>query len=463
MKTELEGQYGKKDWNITFRAGPDAIGILAECILITSRPNVIGLEVTGDGLKYTALSTNVIHCAEVGNETFRETAEKMEQLAGLTHGLSRSGGTIDEMLEFSEPGQSECRDSVLADLVARGQEDITLCMNAIEDVNTSFNGWCNLTRALHLALRDTHSLKSREKQNITNDIKKHRADKEMKEELRKKEEARMKEKHEQIQKTQANEEWCEDIIQKIIMHAGAHGVSAAVVSAEAITIAPVFVVVSAAAFLYYVTLRADLESMEQAQAKRDQEIQELEESRAQLEAALAQLSEDSRSIDEIAQIVERSIDRVTKLQQLIRKFMEFLRDMNIIISKTVRDSRWVYKGFQRKDGFGDSKKLLTNAFEMKTRLIFASKASDVYNAVSTQYILPMLDILPELSCLNQAADHEIQAKIGEMHKLRCRVSSEADVLTRKMHKELKESLDEVTRNTARAFEELVPEDQDATP
>ena len=51
MKTELERQYGKEDWSMTFRAGPDAIGILAECILITSRPKVMGIEIKGPGLE----------------------------------------------------------------------------------------------------------------------------------------------------------------------------------------------------------------------------------------------------------------------------------------------------------------------------------------------------------------------------------------------------------------------------
>lgn len=51
MERELQRQYGKGDWGMTFRAGPDAIGILAECILITSRPNVTRIKVGGPGLE----------------------------------------------------------------------------------------------------------------------------------------------------------------------------------------------------------------------------------------------------------------------------------------------------------------------------------------------------------------------------------------------------------------------------
>lgn len=69
---------------------------------------------------------------------------------------------------------------------------------------------------------------------------------------------------------------------------------------------------------------------------------------------------------------------------------------------------------------------------MKTRFIFASKASDVYNAVSRQHILPILDMLPQLDLLSQATDGEIQAKLEELHDLRCRVCSETEALTKKV-------------------------------
>jgi hypothetical protein len=62
------------------------------------------------------------------------------------------------MLEFSEPGQSKDRDELLADIIEEGEESIGLCMDAIESVNASFKGWCALTMALHLALRETRGM-----------------------------------------------------------------------------------------------------------------------------------------------------------------------------------------------------------------------------------------------------------------------------------------------------------------
>lgn len=63
---------------------------------------------------------------------------------------------------------------------------------------------------------------------------------------------------------------------------------------------------------------------------------------------------------------------------------------------------------------------MKNTFDMKTRFIFASKAWDVYNAVSSQYIMPTLDVLPELGQPGKTTDHEIQAKIAELHILGAR-------------------------------------------
>jgi hypothetical protein len=47
METTLQREYGDQDWSMVLRAGPDSIGILGECILLTSGPNVMGIELIG--------------------------------------------------------------------------------------------------------------------------------------------------------------------------------------------------------------------------------------------------------------------------------------------------------------------------------------------------------------------------------------------------------------------------------
>ena len=56
------------------------------------------------------------------------------------------------------------------------------------------------------------------------------------------------------------------------------------------------VVAGATAFIHYGNLKADLVTMEEAQARREREMRELEVSKANLEVVLTQLSADSKSI-----------------------------------------------------------------------------------------------------------------------------------------------------------------------
>ncbi|KOC18838.1 hypothetical protein AFLA70_196g001771 [Aspergillus flavus AF70] len=459
LRGDLERNYGKESWAMAFRAGPDSIGILAECILITSRRKVVGMEVKGPGLNYPTLAANIFHCATVGEETFRQTSEDMKTLADLTRELSQPDGTIEKMLRFSDPGQSKDRDDFLAGLIAEGEEYIAECTAIIEKIKASFTGWCTLTKALHLALRDTLGHKRGEELNVESRIRQQQIEKAQKEEERKRDEAIMREKEEELQKLREKKERYDDYAQRIHAKVLPGSVPALIATAvEGAVMAPALVATGVLAFASYVSLRSELSTMEQAQARRDQEIRQLEESKAHLEVALAQLCEDSKSIGEVAHVVEKSVRRVTDLQGLIQKFMMFLYEMNRIISKTVQHSRKAYNGFKKKDAFVDSEiktEIMKAAFDMKTRLIFASKASDIYNAVSSQFILPTLDALL-VSGLSHTADHEIQAKIDQLHLLRCKVSSESDHLTRKMHQELKESMEEVARDSARVFEELLP-------
>ncbi|KAJ5683125.1 hypothetical protein N7462_006290 [Penicillium macrosclerotiorum] len=469
LETELQKQYGNEDWSTTFRAGPDSIGILAECILITSRPMVIGIELKGPGLEYTTLSANVSHCADVGAVTFRTTARNMKTLAQLTNKLSQPNGTgseqIEKMLKFCEVGQSQARDRLLSKYISRGEKIVANCTDLIGEVSTLFDDWCTMTAALYHALQDTLGQKRRQEQHVIDEIKKNEVDKELKEGQREKEEARTNERAKRMQETRETkamyEKYAGIIASSSVLAEG--GLTAVVASASAVTTGVGLAVAGATAYIHYRTLRADLMSMEEAQERRNQEIRELEVSKAILEQTLAHLSAESKSIDEVKQIVQLSFRKVTELQQLVRKFMQFLLDINTIIEYTVEHSTLVYDIVKDKEDLidpGVKMELLENAFDMKTRFIFASKASSVYNAVSSQFILPTLNKIPELGLLNEATEREVMTKMEELHDLRCRVCTETTSLTQRMHAELKESLAEVTRTSARVFEDIASGDRD---
>ena len=51
MHNTLQREYGQQDWRLSLRAGPDCIGILGQCLLITSRSDLLGLRIEGPGLR----------------------------------------------------------------------------------------------------------------------------------------------------------------------------------------------------------------------------------------------------------------------------------------------------------------------------------------------------------------------------------------------------------------------------
>jgi hypothetical protein len=52
MHNTLQRDYGRQDWSLSFRAGPECICILGKCLLITSRSDIMGVQLQGPGLKY---------------------------------------------------------------------------------------------------------------------------------------------------------------------------------------------------------------------------------------------------------------------------------------------------------------------------------------------------------------------------------------------------------------------------
>ncbi|KAL4736541.1 hypothetical protein BDV11DRAFT_207544 [Aspergillus similis] len=312
METALQREYENEDWSTTFRAGPDSVGILAECIVITSRPKVSGIELKDCGLEYATLSANVIHCADLGAKTFITTGRNMKLLAQLTNELSQPNGVvrcpfhfcccqlidtwcpgqIETMLKFCEPGQS-----------------------------SQYIGQ-----------------KRRQEQDVKIEVEKNKVAKELKEDQTRKEEAKINETKQLMQTTREKKEKYE---------------TKGFATSAVVTPGLDFVVGGAAAYIHYRALKAELLSMEEAEERRNHEIRELEASKATLEQTLAQLSAESESIDEVAQIVAMSFKKVTELQQLVRNFMSFLLEINTIISYTAKRSQFVYEAVREKEDLID--------------------------------------------------------------------------------------------------------------
>ncbi len=47
----LHREYGNLDWTQSLCAAPDCIGILGQCLLISFRPDLLGVKLEADGLR----------------------------------------------------------------------------------------------------------------------------------------------------------------------------------------------------------------------------------------------------------------------------------------------------------------------------------------------------------------------------------------------------------------------------
>jgi len=83
-----------------------------------------------------------------------------------------------------------------------------------------------------------------------------------------------------------------------------------------------------------------------------------------------------------------------------------------------------------------TQELLKHAFDMKTRFHFASRASKVYTAISTQYIIPIINKLPQLRRLEKGTDQEINEKLASLNKLRIEIGDGTEKLAGKVSSSL---------------------------
>jgi hypothetical protein len=146
--------------------------------------------------------------------------------------------------------------------------------------------------------------KQRQAQEVKNDITQNKASKKLKEREKIEEEKRMKEMCEAMENIRKKKEWYEDNAAKLgnLITAGgesitAEGITTAVASAPTVVFAGIgLVAAGAATYIHYRSLKTDLITMEEAQARRERDTRELEASKANLEVVLLQLSADSKSI-----------------------------------------------------------------------------------------------------------------------------------------------------------------------
>ncbi|EED11877.1 hypothetical protein TSTA_110570 [Talaromyces stipitatus ATCC 10500] len=467
MHHTLQRDFGWQDWRLNLRAGPECIGILGQCLLITSRSDLIGIKLSGPGLEYETLFANISDCAEFGMETFRKTGEKMTRIASLSNELANSDGIIEKMLKFCNSNQDARRDRHLRRYILLGRKSVDECVVAINEIKEAFDKWSKKTSDLFKALEEAVGNKKSEAEQVKNEIVKSEKEKKQKEETREAEEKRLQAHYKAMEIVREKKEWYEDQAAKLVSAArvAEGGLAAAVASVSAVAISGNGLVLGvAAASIHYLTLKGDLSRMEEDQARREMEIKGLMAKAVELQAALQKLSSEKSSIAEVMEIVRTSVYHLTALQAQINSFMDFLKQISTIIDLTVNKSNFVYDIAEDTDGLIDTgikKDLLDNAFDMRTRFHFVARASEIYKTISAQYIIPTIDKLPQLRLVDDGTDEEINSRLAALNTLRVEICLGAEEKTAKMHTDLKKDLRLIAQMSVVSFEPVqVSEGQD---
>ncbi|KEF56495.1 uncharacterized protein A1O9_08076 [Exophiala aquamarina CBS 119918] len=141
--SDLQKQFGAREWKLNLKAAPNCILILAEALLVVSKRETMALDLSGPGVK--KLYVDVRDCAVVGIDTFKSTGERMEEVCLLANELGGPGGLIESMMKYLDLNQSEARDRQLKRYVSNSIEKSTGSVNILIDVRKDFEAWRELT------------------------------------------------------------------------------------------------------------------------------------------------------------------------------------------------------------------------------------------------------------------------------------------------------------------------------
>ncbi|EAU32502.1 predicted protein [Aspergillus terreus NIH2624] len=441
-----------QDWSQSLRAGPECLAILGG---VYPSHDEAERDRWADALREPHL---LRRCPAKKHSVSRPGG--MKKVAAWTDEISKALGVwyvsifaSTDLIAMSVPSAvTAARDEYLLGMVERGEELVADCRNELEKIDTSFEEWYKVTKALHYALQAKlgECRTRRQEQETEDQIKQYEIERTFSEKQQMIVEEGARERQKKYDKILERRERYDEMVTDLGLGIGSIiGKMFKCVAGGAVLLA--------VGYVHYRSLSAELYSAEEAQAKRDRELHELEVSQAKLETAVAHLSTESKSIEEVARIVEESIQKVMELQGLIRTFMEFLLDLNAIISNTVSRSKLVYDTMSNRDGLKDpliKKDLWENALAMKIRFIFVAKASHIYNAVSKEFIEPTANRFQGLRRLNKANDEELRQAIHELYALRRGVCDGTERLASRMHQELKDALSDVPTLAAGGSEDI---------
>ncbi|KAF1997491.1 hypothetical protein P154DRAFT_578907 [Amniculicola lignicola CBS 123094] len=141
------------DWADTLECAPKAIGILGECLLISSHKRATSVPLSDNRLIAKSLPANLRQCAITGKSTFDVAASRMRNISSHSQLLSRDGaGIIDRIIRFACKEQTPAVATELEAQKANLKSVVGKCTADAKTLRDAFEKWNEETLILHSAL-----------------------------------------------------------------------------------------------------------------------------------------------------------------------------------------------------------------------------------------------------------------------------------------------------------------------
>ncbi|KAI1490361.1 hypothetical protein F5X96DRAFT_679156 [Biscogniauxia mediterranea] len=140
----------QSNWGALLGAAPDALGRLAQCFVLASDPLAALLMFPDDaGLKCKSLRANLVHCSDLGRNTFRDAEAKMKKISMVAQAICEPDGTIDMILEAVE--DDDLVELDLPDQLAILKRSSQACMQDTNALRDRVGEWGEYAKAIYEA------------------------------------------------------------------------------------------------------------------------------------------------------------------------------------------------------------------------------------------------------------------------------------------------------------------------
>ncbi|KAK0712655.1 hypothetical protein B0T26DRAFT_714885 [Lasiosphaeria miniovina] len=422
---------------------------MAQVLLIVSTKEVMGIPLSGEGLIYESLYANAKNCLAVGVDALRHTGERMRKVHRWANEMGRPRGTVDQMTKYLDPNQSAARDRHFKRYFDCGQAMASDSVQEICNIRIEFGKWRELTACLLRALEEAATQNLQQEQRTKSELEKKEMEKLQSEKLLEQERRLLAELTSRFEGALGAYEAAVNNIPPTLAGAGAivGGLAAVGVSVPA-------------ALAGLLALGVQYSVIDSRRQEKTERINRLERETASLKGTLAELAAHAQSLSHLTDIVRRSINYLSDLQDKIDMFMEYLINIQNLLDIGTEAGKFVFDptiGLEERQDKDIKKSIFEKSFQLKASFLFAAKAAKLYNDVSSQYIIPGINWFSGLRLLEGPAAGGLEATLDDITRRREKICSGAEELAEKMNADLDNCMETLIRETAKSFKEADPE------